>query len=114
MGRSALWIGCAICALLAACARPEPESTAASSCVIKSGDPPECACTADDVCIAMHPRVFTETFGEADGARPTVKQLRKLRSNAARRREPLRHELLSVADACEIAGERCVLIKERD
>ncbi len=97
---------------VAGCARPQ-SSTPASSCVIKAGDPPECACTVYDVCIAMHPRVFTETFGEADGAKPTARQLAKLRRNASTRREPLRHELLSAADACEVAGPRCVLVKQR-
>ena len=98
--------------LVAGCYRP-PSSPPASSCVIRSGETPECACTVYDVCIAMHPRVFTEVFGEADGAKPTRKQLANLRRNANGRREPLRHELLSVADACEIAAHRCVLVKQR-
>lgn len=101
-----------ICGFVAACAGTESRRSQ-SSCVIKSGETPECACSANDVCIALDPAVFAELFGGADGAKPTVRQLAALRRIAVRKDEPLRHDLLSVIDACDIAGERCVLVMKK-
>lgn len=100
------------CGFIAACAGPETRRTE-TTCIIKSGES-ECACPAGDVCIALERGAYAELFKAkgADGMRPTERQLTKLRHIAVRRDEPLRHELLSVVDACDIAGDRCVLMKE--
>ncbi len=100
-----------LCGVVAACAGPAIRR-AETTCIIKSGER-ECACPAYDLCIALEPAAFAEVFKVkgADGVRPTERQLAKLRRVAVNRNEPQRHELLSVIDACDIAGDRCILVK---
>lgn len=99
-----------ICGFVAACAGESrrPQST----CAIQSGETVPCACSVYDACLALDAAVFAEVFGGVDGAKPTVRQLSALRRIAVSKDEPLRHDLLSVIDACDIAGNNCVLVKK--